>query len=293
MLTSIIIPFRDREDLTIRAIKSVLAQTNNNFELIVINDGSKEIDLTKYFSDKRIKFIYQENKGVSAARNLGIKNSKAELIAFLDSDDEWLPEKLEKQVNYFTKDLNCKILHTNEKWIRNGKFVNPKLKHKKAQGECFEKCLELCCISPSSVMIKKELLKEFNYFDEDMRVCEDYDLWLKISSKYRIDYLEEKLVIKYGGHSDQLSKSENAIDRFRVYALMKLLANNKLKLNQRTLVINKLTEKSNLISNGASKRSLHKRAQLYSKVKLLFKDSTIKSDNSLSPLSFKWQQLSE
>jgi len=273
-LISVIIPFKDREEFTIQAINSVLEQTHTNFELIVVNDGSKEIKLENHFTDKRIKFLYQEHKGVSAARNLGIKESCSNLIAFLDSDDQWLPEKLETQVDYFSKNPNCKILHTDEKWIRNGKFVNPKLKHQKASGECFKRCLELCCISPSSVMIKKELLEEFDFFDQDMRVCEDYDLWLKISSKYNIDYIDEKLVIKHGGHQDQLSRSEQAIDRFRIYALIKLLLSKQVNTAQKQLIKNKIIEKSKLVSQGAEKRNLEHRYQLYTKVNKLWQEGS-------------------
>ncbi len=269
ILVSVIIPFRNREGLTIRAIQSVLNQTYNNFELVVVNDGSKEINLEKHFTDKRIKFLHQTHKGVSAARNLGIKESSAKLIAFLDSDDEWLEDKLEEQIKYFNQNSDCKILHTDEKWIRNGKFVNPKLKHKKAYGECFERCLELCFISPSSVMIRRELLEEFNCFDEDMRVCEDYDLWLKISSKYNISYIDQKLVIRHGGHQDQLSRSENAIDRFRVYALVKLITEQSLTKAQKLKTLNKIKEKSEVICNGAEKRKRYSRLNLYSRIKEL------------------------
>ena len=145
-------------------------------------------------------FIQQSNAGVSSARNVGIKRASGDWIAFLDSDDEWLPEKLETQMNALYKNPEIKICHTNEIWIRNGTRVNPKKKHEKFGGWIFQKCLPLCCISPSSVIIHKSIFKEIGLFDDSLPACEDYDLWLRITARNPVLYIKDSLLRKYGGH---------------------------------------------------------------------------------------------
>ena len=156
---SVIIPVYNRCILIERAIKSVLGQTLVPDEIIVIDDGSTD------GTDKIIKNNYpdiillkQKNRGVSCARNNGIFNAKGTWITLLDSDDEWLPEKLEKQSQAIQVNSNNKICHTDEVWIRNGVRVNPMKKHRKYGGNIYKYCLPQCVISPSSIM-KLALLK--------------------------------------------------------------------------------------------------------------------------------------
>ena len=221
---SVIIPTFNRKQFLSNAINSVLDQTYPNIELIIIDDGSsdKTIDQLKKYKSQ-IKVHKQPNKGISAARNKGLKISKNDWVAFLDSDDRWEPEKLEKQVNYLKQNPKHKFCHTDEIWIKNTVRVNPRNKHKKYGGYIFDKCLDICCISPSSVLIHKSIFKKIGLFDENLPVCEDYDLWLRIAMRYRFHFIEQPLVIKYGGHEDQLSRKYWGMDRFRVAALKKLL----------------------------------------------------------------------
>ena len=221
---SVIIPTFNRKPLLFNAIDSVLTQTYQNIELIIIDDGSsdKTIDQLKEYKSK-IKVHRQINKGISAARNKGLKISKNDWVAFLDSDDRWEPEKLEKQVNYLKQNPKHKFCHTDEIWIKNTVRVNPRNKHKKYGGYIFDKCLDICCISPSSVLIHKSIFKKIGLFDENLPVCEDYDLWLRISAEFPILFLNEKLTIKFGGHSNQLSKKFWGMDRFRVRALENII----------------------------------------------------------------------
>jgi glycosyltransferase involved in cell wall biosynthesis len=239
-----------------KAIESVLNQSYKNFELIIVDDGSTDNtkeNLDLLIQENKIKYIRQNNSGVASARNLGIKNSSGDYIAFLDSDDEWVPNKLQKQVDFFNKNPNFKIVYTDETWVRNGKRVNQKAIHKKSGGQIFKECIQQCLIGPSTVMIKKELLNEVGHFDESFKVCEDYDLWLKISSLYEIGYIEEALVIKNGGHVDQLSTTFVAMDMWRIKAILNILKTRKLNTSDKNFTIDSVVKRAGILKQGYKK----------------------------------------
>jgi glycosyltransferase involved in cell wall biosynthesis len=235
-------------------MESVLAQTLPPVEIIVINDGSTDDTKIVLANYPGLIVVDKKNVGVSAARNRGIEKAQGKWIAFLDSDDEWLPNKLEKQWTAIC-DNDKLICHTDEIWIRNGKRVNPMKKHQKFGEFIYEKCLPLCVISPSSVMIHKSVFDDVGVFDESLEVCEDYDLWLRICSKYPVLFIDELLIVKYGGHVDQLSRKHWGMDRFRVRALEKILTSDKLTDEQRIATIEILIKKCEIIINGMKKRS--------------------------------------
>ena len=219
---SVIIPTYNRAKYLPRAIDSVLSQTHRELELIVVDDASTDStqNLVANYKDPRIKYVKKlTNDGVSKSRNTGISKASHNWIAFLDSDDEWLPEKLEKQLSFSGLNSNIKIIHTNENWFYNGKPKKQLPKHKKYGGHIFKHCLPLCCIGPSTVMIHKDVLSDVGLFDESFVVCEDYDLWLRVCHKYQVGLIEEHLVNKYAGHDDQLSFNHKAMDYWRVKAL--------------------------------------------------------------------------
>jgi glycosyltransferase involved in cell wall biosynthesis len=198
---------------------------------------------------------YQENKGVSNARNVGIKLAKSKWIAFLDSDDEWLPKKVEEQISLLNINLSFKICHTDEVWIRNQVRVNPMKKHRKYGGDIYNKCLPLCVISPSSIIIHKDIFNDIGLFDEELPVCEDYDMWLRICSKYSVLFLDQKLINKYGGHDDQLSKKYWGMDRFRLIALEKMIDNPNLNSTDRMATINMAIDKTRILQKGYIKHN--------------------------------------
>ena len=269
MQVSVVIPTFNRQDLCIRAVKSVLAQSYQDFELIVVDDGSASVprELMELVLDSNHKFVRrEENRGVSAARNFGVSIASGKWIAFLDSDDEWLEHKLARQVEAIGINPSYRLSHCEERWYRNGRFVNPKFRHAKAREDAFSRSLELCCISPSSVLLSRDLLEERGGFDENLRVCEDYDLWLRVTAKEPVLYIEEPLVKKYGGHDDQLSSSEPAMDRFRIYVLLKLLRFAELSRAQRVETLGVLAEKARIVASGAKKRGLRERWQLFSDI---------------------------
>jgi len=253
---SVVIPTFNRSQKVVRAISSVLSQTFTDVEIIVVDDGStdgtkKEVE---QFDDIVTYVAHSSNLGVSAARNTGIKGSGAPLIAFLDSDDHWLPEKLAAQVCFFNEHPEAVACQTEELWIRNGRRVNPMKKHLKPSGDIFEPSLKLCLVSPSAVMLKRSLLDEVGLFDEDLPVCEDYDLWLRISCRYPIHLIKEALVVKEGGHPDQLSSRLKGMDRFRIKALVKLIKSGVLNEEQLAVTIKELSSKCRIYGNGCLKR---------------------------------------
>jgi glycosyltransferase involved in cell wall biosynthesis len=261
-LVSVIIPTYNRAPVLGRAVESVLAQSLPSFELIVVDDGSSDgtTDVVSQFGD-RVKLIRQENRGASSARNAGIRASRGELIAFLDSDDEWLPSKLEKQAALFSDgDFIC---HTEEIWYRNGKQVPQKKIHRKQGGRFFQRALERCLISPSSVMISRSLLDRVGWFDEDLPAAEDYDLWLRITAFHEVAFVPEPLVIKHGGCANQLSETTPAIDRYRIRAIEKILAAPDLSAELRKAARRELVRKCGIVAAGCEKRGKMQEAEAY------------------------------
>ncbi len=165
----------------------------------------------------------RREKASSAARNTGVSRSSGRYLALLDSDDLWLPGKLARQTAFMIGRPDVEICQTEEIWIRNGVRVNPKAAHRKPSGDVFLRSLDLCLVSPSAVMMTRELFERAGGFDESFPVCEDYDLWLRIAAERPIPLIPEALVVKRGGHADQLSRSTWGMDRYRVRALQKLL----------------------------------------------------------------------
>ena len=262
-LISVIIPVYNRNAPLLRALSSVYKQTLKPLEVIVVDDGS-EIDLQSVVESSfpQTKFIRQAHQGVSRARNAGVNAAKGDWIAFLDSDDEWFSEKLEAQ----TRSLSVSGLllsHTNEIWIRNGIRVNSHNKHKKFGGDIFARALALCLISPSSVLMKKDYFLSLGGFDEELQVCEDYDLWLRICSSNFIDYIDNPLINKYGGHEDQLSRKYWGMDRFRIYAMEKLYNQAALNNEQKILLLKELSKKCQIYAKGARKHSKQAESDRY------------------------------
>ena len=253
---SVIIPTHNRDWAIRRSVESALAQSFGNFELLVVDDGSTDQtrQVLANFSDPRLRVVETENRGVSCARNTGIQRAKGEWLAFLDSDDEWPPYKLQLQRDYLQNFPRCKVVHGEEIWIRRGVRVNPKKKHAKSGGWIFQKCLSLCLISPSAVMIHREVFRHIGYFDPRMTVCEDYDLWLRMTPFYQVGFVEKPIIKKYGGHPDQLSTRYHAMDYFRIRAIAKVLEFD-LSREDRMRAMQVFQEKIEILLSGYRKRS--------------------------------------
>ncbi len=257
MKISVIIPVYNRAAAIRRAIDSVLAQSYSAHEIIVVDDAST--DDTPYvlqqYAEKIRLIALPENCGVSSARNAGIQAASGDWLAFLDSDDEWLPHKLKMAVEFHQQHPDYLIFQTEEIWIRNGRRVNPRQKHKKPQGWIFKPSLALCLVSPSAVVIHRSLLDNVGMFDESLPVCEDYDLWLRISRKYPVGLDKRFGIIKYGGHADQLSHKYWGMDRFRLKAMEKQLKDDSTPAELRLALLQEMIKKTTVLLNGAHKRN--------------------------------------
>jgi len=262
---SVIIPTYNRAEKVIRSISSVLNQTFSDFEVIIVDDGSADGTEKAVARLKGpIKYlVHSANLGVSAARNIGIKHSNAPFIAFLDSDDHWLPEKLKVQMEFFETNSQMIACQTEEIWIRNGRRVNPKKKHLKLSGDIFAPSLKLCLVSPSAVMLKRSVLDEIGLFDESLLACEDYDLWLRIACRHPVHLIDQPLIIKEGGHPDQLSARYKGMDRFRIKALVKLIKSGMLNEEQLNATKDELELKCRIYGNGCIKRGKQEEGERY------------------------------
>ena len=253
---SVIIPAYNRARLLPRCLDSVRAQKFSPVEIIVVDDGST--DSTQQLLQRdypEITALRQDHKGVSAARNIGIGAAQGDWLAFLDSDDAWLPDKLGRQLQAVRASPGLSIVHSDEIWIRNGVRVNPQRKHKKYGGSIFKYCLPRCVISPSAVMIHRRVFEQVGLFDETLPVCEDYDLWLRICARMPVAYVDEPLIIKHGGHSDQLSTRYRGMDRFRIRSIDRVLNEVELDPDERKAALDTLLSKLRIYLNGARKHN--------------------------------------
>jgi len=260
---AVIIPVFNRQELLVRAIASVRRQTMGDFECIVVDDSS-DVPVTLPDVDRRFSLIrFERRRGVSAARNRGVAASSASLIAFLDSDDEWLPHKLERQCTFIDVNPQYDILQSREVWIRRGIRVNPPMTHKKHAGDLFAESLKRCMITPSSVMLRRTLFESVGGFNESIPACEDYDLWLRITARRHVGLVDEHLLVRYGGHDDQLSAEFTAPDRFRVRSMLQLIQYQHLDEYRQELVRQQIGTKAAILAHGYRKRGNHAAARQY------------------------------
>lgn len=243
---------------------SVLLQSYRYFELIVVDDGSEDATprLVQSYGDS-LRYVKIPHSGVSRARNTGIEQAGGKWIAFLDSDDYWLPAKLEKQLAYLSSNPRYLLCHTDEIWMKNGKRINQGKRHRKYEGWFFSPSLWLCLISPSSVIIHRRIFEEIGYFDETFPYVEDYELWLRITSRYPVGYVSEKLVVKTGGHSDQLSLRIDGIEKYRLLALEKLIKSGKLNTVFLREAMEVYRKKSGIYIAGCRKRGKKEEIALF------------------------------
>lgn len=298
-LISVVIPTYNRAYMTERAVHSVFSQNFEalkgkdigiELEIIVVDDGStedysslekllvehKKTDASTPCSYKSCKYLRIPKSGVSKARNAGIVNAQGSWIAFLDSDDVWNRDKLQEQIIYIHEHPECEFIQTKEKWFRNGTQIIIPDHLKLASGNAFQRSLALCCISPSTVMIKADILKETGLFDERFVVCEDYDLWLRLTARHEIHLLEKELVDKYSSPHIQLSRTQIAMDRFRVFALLKVLTDDYFEEEHKNEVPLVLLKKIDILRSGARKRKKYtdeyRYDELYSKIAMMMKN---------------------
>jgi glycosyltransferase involved in cell wall biosynthesis len=251
MLVSVVIPVFNRPVLAARAVASVLAQTRGELECLAVDDGSTDgtrAALSR-IADRRFTLLRQPRQGVSAARNTGIAAAQGELVALLDSDDYFTPDKLAVQVPFLLEN-GLDICQTEEIWLRGGRRVNPGLRHAKPAGRIFERALELCCVSPSCALFTRRFWSACGPFDAALAACEDYDLWLRAALAFEIGLVPRALTVKEGGRPDQLSRQIIGQDLYRIQALVKLLRTAALDDRQRQLAAAALARKARIYQRG-------------------------------------------
>jgi glycosyltransferase involved in cell wall biosynthesis len=264
-LVSIVIPTHNRSSHLLRAVESIRGQTFTDWELVIVDDGSTDDtrSAVSRIRDGRIVYTQQEHSGVSAARNAGIRLARRSWVSFLDSDDYWQSRKLERQIATLAAEPAYKVLYTNEIWIRNGVRVNQRKLHRKYGGWIFEHCVPLCIISPSSVLMHRDVLEEEGTFDETFTVCEDYELWLRIAARRPVRFLDEPLIVKTGGHEDQLSRRYWGMDRWRIEALRKAYCSGRLSSQQRLWTAAGIVRKASILVKGFLNRGKPEEAKSY------------------------------
>ncbi len=263
---TVVIPTRDRLGFVTEAVASVLDQTFPDLELVVVDDGSRDGTaghLVSRFQDPRLKVVIQENRGVSAARNRGVREGRGRWVAFLDSDDRWLPGKLARQLAALDGHPDHPAAYTGEIWYRNGRWANPRAAHAKHSGRIFRRCLPLCIISPSSVVLRRDVFDALGGFDESLPACEDYDLWLRLAARHPVLLVPERLIVKRNGHPGQLSRAHWGMDRFRVRALWKVVYDPAIPDELRAAALETLAGKARVVAQGARKRSVVERARVF------------------------------
>lgn len=260
---SVIIPTYNRLRLLQEAVDSVLSQTYDNFELIIVDDGSTDgTDRWARALGKKAVYTRLAHTGFPGrARNRGAELSRGPYLAFLDSDDLWETEKLELQIGHLTEKnsqrlpglpllpphnrdrtnrpltdqapsaqpVNRPLLsHTRERWLRlmpdgKTKEVSQKGQHQRREGDIFEDALKKCIIGPSTVMIERTLFRTLGGFREDLEIAEDYELWLRVVAVVEPVYLDKPLTVKRAGFGEQLSEKYGQIELFRIQGLKDLV----------------------------------------------------------------------
>jgi glycosyltransferase involved in cell wall biosynthesis len=263
LLISVIIPTYNRKTFLSEAIRSVQAQTYRDWELIVVDDGSSD-DTPTAIRREGIRCLRTDHSGrPGRVRNIGAQAASGNLLAFLDSDDLWKPEKLSRQAAFFREHPEVSLCHTREIWLRNGRIISQAGQRHRRSGDIFEDALEKCIIGPSTVVLTKELFQKHGGFHPELEIAEDYELWLRICNTEEVGYIDEALVVKRAGHSDQLSERYGRIEYFRLLALGERIESGSFKGENRELALKEMSRKCRIYAAGCRKRHKEEEARRY------------------------------
>ncbi|MBB6482630.1 glycosyltransferase family 2 protein [Spirochaeta isovalerica] len=264
---SVIIPVFNRKEAIHEAVKSVFDQTFRDWELIIADDGSDDgtfESLKEYEGDRRVQIIRLAHNGNPGyVRNRAVDRAAGRWIAFLDSDDLWNEEKLDRQISYMNDHRECLFLHTREVWSREGKIISQSHRKHKREGDLFEVSLGKCEIGPSTVLMDREMFTVLGGFREDLEICEDYEFWLRVTSRYSVGYIDEDLIVKRAGGGDQLSFKYGFIENFKIDALKNLIDSKLLPLEKEKVARKELARKCRIYGKGCRKRGREKEAEKY------------------------------
>lgn len=256
---SVIVPTYNRASLIARAVDSILAQTFKDFEVIIIDDGSKDNtkEVLKPYEGK-IKYIYQNNGGISKARNRGIQESSGTYIAFLDSDDYWAPEKLAVQAKVLDENRNVGIVYARMPIVNeHGDILG--MKPNGVSGKNFQELLRVWGDLPtSSVMTRRECFDRVGVFDDDLPPMEDIDMWLRIAHSYELYEVEGKVLAYYWRHDHQITQ-----DQIKVYSGLVKIHAKILRIFDdvpKELITKKLVSNQYILSRLYYKKQMYKEA---------------------------------
>lgn len=211
-LVSVIVPTYNRVDILPHAIESVLRQTYRNFELHVVDDGSRDGTgkVMERYASERVFYYYQENRGQSAARNFAIDKARGDLIALLDSDNAWYPDKLEKQIAFLQANPGYDILYSDILPVRADGTPFRRRPSRKFSGDVLNELLVGNFVTNNTVLVDRKCFIESGGFDEELRYAEDFDLWLRFATRYRFLHHPEE-VVSYRCEGDRLSANEERV----------------------------------------------------------------------------------
>ncbi|MBN1649122.1 MAG: glycosyltransferase family 2 protein [Spirochaetales bacterium] len=251
---SVIVPFYNRAEMLHEALASVFVQEYPDLQVIIVDDGSTD-DWKGQISGFEVEAIEIPHCGLPGkVRNEGIRRAGGEYITFLDSDDLWLEGKLELQLAEIVKSGHP-LCHTREIWDRNGTIVSQRKQKHARSGDVFGDALKKCIIGPSTVLMEKKLFSECGMFREDIEIAEDYEMWLRITDRYEVCYVDKPLVCKRAGDWPQLSEKYGMIELFRIKALRKLVDGNVFSGKNRAQAAAELALKCRIHAQGCRKRS--------------------------------------
>lgn len=267
-LFSVIIPYFERDNLVVEAVRSVLAQSYTNYEIILVDDGSSYMSepLRQIIEQEpAIVYISQQHSGFPGqVRNVGAAQARGDWLAFLDSDDVWYAQKLQRCKEFIdTNGSACPLIHSRERWVRNGRVVSQRKQRHQRQGDIFVDALKKCIIGPSTTVIRKDIYHKLGGFREDLEIAEDYEFWLRYCNRYRVAYIDEPLVEKRAGHWNQLSTKYDEIEIFRIEGLKDLVDRKVFTLDHQLLATQELGRKCHIYATGAQKRGNLQRALRY------------------------------
>ncbi len=267
MTVDVVIPAYGRVDLLREAIASVLNQTYTELRLFIVDDASPEpLEPHLPVSDPRVQVLrLEKNGGSGPARNHGVAAGSSSLVAFLDSDDLWHSEKLARQVTYLEANPECQWLHTNEIWLRGDVEVKQRSEHRKQGGQFLLRAFERCLIATSAVMMRRDFFESHSGFAPAFRLCQDFELWLRLLADAPVGFLEEPLAIKRTGAWVQSSATPE-IDRFRVLALHRFyrqIRRSAAMAEYMQPLLKEAERKSRMLAMGAAKHGNTRRAARY------------------------------
>ena len=263
MLISVVIPTYNRRAHLNEAIRAVREQSYEHWELIVVDDGSTD-DTSTAICWEGIRYLRTDHSGCPGrVRNIGAQEARGALLAFLDSDDLWKPEKLSRQAAFLREHPEFPLCHTREIWLRNGKIVSQAGQRHRRSGFLFEDALKKCIIGPSTAVLTKELYQKHGGFHPGLEIAEDYELWLRICNTEEVGYIDEALVVKRAGHSDQLSEKYGRIEYFRILALRENIESGAFKGQNRKLALAEMSRKCRIYAAGCRKRRKEKEARRF------------------------------